>query len=297
MFLITIPSSENHDWLWSNGGDRAEQKFKSAFPPVYRHFLPHRAALQKRQDQGRYWWELRSCDYMDQFNCGKVIWQEMAWFTRFSFDTEGHVILNTAYMLVTDDPIIPACLNSPVAWWYMWRTAQHGKDEVLRLIRDYTEQFPIPDVDGQLRSRIGECVQELTAVVTACRKMEGGFIREIATLMGLGNIDEEASDWLMLSREAFLRKAERAAGDRSSAEVSHRLGALYDGSHEPRVRAMTSQLEIERRLATLVEEAYGLTVEERQLLRQTRPPRDPIDVLQAKIAGKPASAPRADWAT
>ena len=35
----------------------------------------------------------------------------------------------------------------------------------------------------------------------------------------------------------------------------------------------------------LVEESYGLTPEERQLLRDTRPVRDPIDVLQAKLAG------------
>jgi hypothetical protein len=41
-------------------------------------------------------------------------------------------------------------------------------------------------------------------------------------------------------------------------------------------------------VATLVEVAYGLTAEERQLLRDTRPIRDPIDVLEAKIAGKAA---------
>lgn len=34
-----------------------------------------------------------------------------------------------------------------------------------------------------------------------------------------------------------------------------------------------------------VEDAYGLTPEERQLLRDTRPVRDPIDVLEARISG------------
>lgn len=42
---------------------------------------------------------------------------------------------------------------------------------------------------------------------------------------------------------------------------------------------------MEKQLAVLVEDAYGLTPEERQLLRDTRPVRDPIDVLEAKLAG------------
>jgi hypothetical protein len=33
------------------------------------------------------------------------------------------------------------------------------------------------------------------------------------------------------------------------------------------------------------EDAYGLTPEERLLLRSTRPVRDPLDVLDAKIRG------------
>lgn len=36
---------------------------------------------------------------------------------------------------------------------------------------------------------------------------------------------------------------------------------------------------------SLVEDAYGLTPEERALLRSTRPVRDPLDVLESKIRG------------
>jgi hypothetical protein len=40
-------------------------------------------------------------------------------------------------------------------------------------------------------------------------------------------------------------------------------------------------------LAVRVEDAYGLDAEERALLRSTRPVRDPLDVLEAKIRGEP----------
>jgi len=35
-----------------------------------------------------------------------------------------------------------------------------------------------------------------------------------------------------------------------------------------------------------MEDAYGLTPEEKKLLRATRPLRDPLDVLEGKIRGK-----------
>jgi type I restriction-modification system DNA methylase subunit len=215
-FLITIGSSANVTWPWS-GQDKAESVFRKTFPSVAKHLAAFKKDLEARQDQGHYWWELRSCDYLSAFNQPKLIWQEMAWFNRFSVDSRNSVILNTAYMLPTTDSVVMAILNSPIAWWYMWRTAQHGKDEVLRLIRDYTEVFPIPRVSGSLRSKIERLVSEL-------------------------------------------------------AELS-----------EENLPLQQRQLEIERELAHHVEDAFGLTKEEKEFVRMTQPPRDPIKVLQAKI--------------
>jgi hypothetical protein len=102
-YLITIPSSENRDWPWSDAGVKAEEVFRKTFPAIHAHFLPFKKALIERQDQGRYYWELRSCDYMGEFEKPKIVWQEMAWFARFSVDTQGKVLNNTAYILPSVD--------------------------------------------------------------------------------------------------------------------------------------------------------------------------------------------------
>ena len=44
------------------------------------------------------------------------------------------------------------------------------------------------------------------------------------------------------------------------------------------------QLKVESKLAVLVEDAYGLSSEERILLKATRPVRDPLDVLEKRLA-------------
>jgi hypothetical protein len=63
------------------------------------------------------------------------------------------------------------------------------------------------------------------------------------------------------------------------------LGKFQADSRTRQVELLSHQLELETKLAVSVEDAYGLTPEERVLLRSTRPIRDPLDVLEAKIRG------------
>ena len=215
-YLITIGSSANVDWPWT-GKDDAEAVFQQTFPSVAQHLAGFKEALQARQDQGRYWWELRSCDYLPAFDQPKLVWQEMAWFNRFSIDRGGSLVLNTAYIAATTDMFVMAVLNSSLAWWYMWRTAQHGKDEVLRLIREYAKSFPIPAIDQPTRNKVDA-----------------------------------------LARELILAYSEIAV-----PQVQH--------------------LELEQKLSALVENAFNLTDEQKDLIRTTAPPRDPINVLASKL--------------
>ena len=67
------------------------------------------------------------------------MYQDIAWQPRFCLDTDGTLSNNTVYFLSTDDPWLVAALNAPIAWWYAWRNAQHGKDEALRFAREAAE--------------------------------------------------------------------------------------------------------------------------------------------------------------
>jgi hypothetical protein len=196
-FLITIPSSENKDWPWSESGPKAEDVFSKEFPAIHAHFLPFKKALIVRQDQGRYYWELRSCDYMGEFEKPKIVWQEMAWFTRFAVDTQKKVLNNTAYILPSVDPLIVAVLNSPLAWWFMWRTAQHGKDEVLRLIHSYVADFPIPS-QSSAKELIASTVERLAHEMAALHAFECEVEEIGAKLLSIPGTDGKVFSWLSL---------------------------------------------------------------------------------------------------
>jgi hypothetical protein len=69
LYLISIPSSSNHHWPWS--GEKAESKakkiFKESYPAIHDHLIQWKDKLEKRDDQGKFWWELRSCAYSSDF--------------------------------------------------------------------------------------------------------------------------------------------------------------------------------------------------------------------------------------
>jgi hypothetical protein len=82
-----------------------------------------------------------------------------------------------------------------------------------------------------------------------------------------------------------MRKVQTAAGRPLASEAKLRLARLHAEVGVRIQRLLAEQLRLEQELAVLVEDVYGLTAEERDLLSATRPVRDPIDVLLKMLAG------------
>ena len=76
--------------------------FKGAYPAIHAHLDQYREALIKRQDQGRYWWELRSCAYWAEFEKPKTMYPEITWRSEWALDTQGMLCNNTAYFLPSE---------------------------------------------------------------------------------------------------------------------------------------------------------------------------------------------------
>ncbi|NBC32933.1 MAG: hypothetical protein GVY13_09690, partial [Alphaproteobacteria bacterium] len=276
LWMIALKSSENHPWPWANGGDGAEARFQKDYPALHAHMKQFEDKLRVRQDHGRFWWELRSCSYYDAFDRPKTIYTEITWTSSFFRDRNHYFINNTAYILSSIDVQIVAALNAPLTWWYAWRTAVHGKDEALRLMGTYMEQFPLPqnhiNIDGKAEEvtceieNKGHKTLELYVDLLAWLKHEHGIEKPS------GRLREAAG----LGEDDFVREVRKARkGGLTPAGVRAVLSA-YGETVEPLQRLKSEIAGLERRLSRLVEEAYGLTEEERALMWRTAPPRMPI---------------------
>ncbi|HYK89288.1 MAG TPA: N-6 DNA methylase [Acidobacteriota bacterium] len=206
---IVIPSSQNQTWPWSGTAreDLAEQIFALTYPSIHQHLISFKERLGKRADRGRFWWELRPCDYYSVFAQPKIVVQCIAYFSRFSLDLEGHCVNNKILLIPSGDLYLTGILNSRIIWWLINRTFQHMKDDGLSIDVQFLVDLPIPSPSPERSNAIAETVRNLL----------------------------NSSDSI--------------------------------------------QTELELRLNRLVEEAFELTPQERQILENSLPPRDPVEML------------------
>jgi len=162
-WLIKIPSSENEKHPWSGlPADEAELVFRNTYPKIYDWWIlkGFREGLINRTDQGRYFWELRSCAYYDLFEGPKIIYPDIYEHQSFAFDQEGYFAGNTAYFIPVDAQWMTAVLNSSLIEWFYRQVSTSIQGGYLRAFTGIMKQIPVPQPD--------ERSQEVLTLLTRC---------------------------------------------------------------------------------------------------------------------------------
>ena len=278
VWMIAVKSSGDHPWPWAEAGDLAEEVFRNTYQSLHAHFLKHETQLRKRQDQGRYWWELRSCAYWDTFAMAKVFYQLIQFHPCFAFDNEGMLGNNKTAFIPTADAYLLGVLNSPLLWWHNWRHLPHMKDEALAPNPTVLESIPIAQPDDRTRFLTESAVRriiEITASQQATRRTVLDWLRveyeiEKPTLKLQSPVD--------LDSDAFVAEVKKVRGKKKPLTAAG-LKALrdeYARSLEPARKLAAEAMKLEHEISDLVNAAYGLTPDEIALMWETAPPRMPI---------------------
>ncbi|MHA1271114.1 MAG: Eco57I restriction-modification methylase domain-containing protein [Candidatus Helarchaeota archaeon] len=107
LWIIAIPSGFTKKLAGKSNLliEEAESFFKKELYPIYKHLNQFRntkmrgKGLLNRDDQGDFWWELRPCDYYDEFEKPKIIWQEISVNSKYSWDLNNFYVPNNAYIM------------------------------------------------------------------------------------------------------------------------------------------------------------------------------------------------------
>jgi hypothetical protein len=131
------------------------------YPAVKNHLLKWKAALMPRKNKndkvgrkpGPYkWYEIQDdVAYYEAFESPKIIFPDIAKGPRFSLDTQGHYLTNTAYCIGTDDRYLLGILNSRLFWFAISNISipfgVRAGEFRYRLIYQYMEKVPIRPVN------------------------------------------------------------------------------------------------------------------------------------------------------
>jgi len=147
-YLITIESSENKSHSWSGKSEKEAKKiFAKTYPAIHERFEQFRAALKKRDDQGKFFWELRSCVYWQEFEQPKVIIPAIANSVQYAPDSKGYFTNDKTSICVTNEAsYLLGLLNSRLLWWLIQRTAASKQGGFYEFKPMYVSTLPIPDL-------------------------------------------------------------------------------------------------------------------------------------------------------
>lgn len=277
-WLIAIPSSDEHAWPWTGAADAdAEHLFQRAFPSVHAHLKPWEERLRARHDQGRYWWELRPRGERDHAG-PRIVHADSAAQPHFARATAELSILANVCAWPSDDPYLLAVANSPVAWTWLWRTALHGRDDVLRLTPSAVEALPVPPPPPALKPEIDQGVERIVELTAERRALAEEMMGWLRAEYGISAPDAGLAAFEDLSATAFVDAVRRHRAPHAEPLAPRQVGMLRNAHAEyaPRLTAVQARaLGLERRIAQLVVRAYGLTPDEVELMAATAPPRAP----------------------
>lgn len=156
------------------------------YPAIFAHLSRYQAALEKRWDKGKHWWELRSCDYYPAFTQPKIVYPDLAKEPRFAFEKSGSLTNDTTFLIVASDLYLLGILNSTSVTKFFSEMGAEVRGGYLRFKRQYVEYIPIPDAAAIERSAIIDLVQHcLDAQGVDCGEWEREIDARVAALYGL----------------------------------------------------------------------------------------------------------------
>jgi TaqI-like C-terminal specificity domain len=265
------------------------------YPAVFAHLQRYQEQLEKRWDKGNHWWELRACDYYEEFEKPKIMFPDIAKRCQFAYDIDGYFSGNTTYFMSAgdDQKFMLALLNSSLIEFFFQTISAFIRGDYLRFFTQYVTQIPIrriayttPDEERAALVTRGTTYYEsgrredLLALVEACLASEpeqSDVVHDLLVYLAEQMIDlhrqrAQALENLLLALESVLSDADLQRLGRLWTPPAARKAALFE-ENEPDPRATeaqeklgalaTRQLDLRDDIGSLNEEQWKWLVKRR----------------------------------
>ena len=157
------------------------------YPAIKAHLDLFYTQLCDRADQGDTPYNLRICDYMDDFSKQKIVWARLSRiskgdfddFPRFALIPEGYCVLDSLCFFVGNDlDYLVQVLNSKYAAYYFFCNVAILDNGGMQMRQQYVENIPIPEkfmgevTDETINDAFGFTSQEIEFMDAFLRKKQ-----------------------------------------------------------------------------------------------------------------------------
>ena len=254
--------------LFEKGWTQKEQKFdneadawnylQAQYPSIAEWLEPFAEKGRKRTDKGDFWWELRACDYYEQFAKPKIMYQAFQVKPCFIYDENGFYSNNSMWFIPTNSKALLAILNSKMGWWLITKFCTQIQNGY-QLIWKYFSQIPIPDC-GEI-SVLDSLAEEMLTLNKDIQQKRSRFLRRLQENMSGIKINGALETFDNLDFAGFV--AELKKQKIKLTLVQQDEWEKYFNQYKTECQSLKTQIETtDKEIDKKVYELYGLTEEE-----------------------------------
>jgi hypothetical protein len=172
----------------------SEEWFKTEFPDIFHHLIKFKDDAISRTDKGDFWWELRACDYYNEFAKEKIIFPDISKSGNFTIDNEGAILDMTAFCIGKSEKWLVAILNSQTIRFFFESFSSQIRGGYLRWKRQYVSQIPIIEPKPAIKRSLTKLVDKIMALpadnLTERQALEAQIDVIVAELYGVPELLE-----------------------------------------------------------------------------------------------------------
>lgn len=120
-------------WTW----------LEQTYSAIAVHLAPFAEAAEKRCDKGEFWWELRACDYYDEFEKPKIVYPNICKRPEFIIDENLLYTNQKCFIISNADKYLLAILNSRVSFFLFRQLLPKLRGDFYEPSYVYFKDFPI----------------------------------------------------------------------------------------------------------------------------------------------------------
>ena len=242
--------NEEEGWKW----------ISKEYPGIAEWLTPFEEKGKKRTDQGDFWWELRACDYYEEFEEPKIMYQKFQVSPCFIYDEQGLYCNDSMWIIPTEEKSLLGILNSKMGWWLLTKYCTQIRGGC-QLIWKYFGQIPIPELNGEL----DEHVEKMMKLNNELQKITDLLADLLLSKFEIEKLSRNLQNWHELTFKQFLKELKKKKVKLSLKEEAEWME--YFNQKNAKADELKSQIEqTDREIDAMVYGLYGLGEEERKVV-------------------------------